>query len=89
MLEMTTNGAGAADDPIRSSPSTTAGSRTLASRRFPGSRLEIFDGVGHLPQPEAPGRFITVSSDFIAENQPARFDSKQWRGRLRDASDEP
>ena len=29
-----------------------------------GSRLEILDGVGHLPQPEAPGRFITVLERF-------------------------
>lgn len=25
-----------------------------------GSRLEIFDGVGHLPQLETPGRFIAL-----------------------------
>jgi pimeloyl-ACP methyl ester carboxylesterase len=60
-----------------------------AHEAIPGSRLEIFDGVGHLPQLEAPGRFIAVLEQFIAETEPARFDSKQWRERLRHASGEP
>jgi pimeloyl-ACP methyl ester carboxylesterase len=55
---------------------------------IPGSRLEIFDGVGHLPQLEAPERFIAVLERFISENEPALFDSKQWRGRLRTAGDQ-
>ena len=54
-----------------------------AHEAIPGSRLELFDGVGHLPQIEAPGRFIAVLERFIAETEPARFDSEQWRGRLR------
>jgi pimeloyl-ACP methyl ester carboxylesterase len=60
-----------------------------AHEAIPGSRLEVFTGVGHLPQLEAPGRFIAVLEQFIAENEPARFDSEQWRGRLRQASGEP
>ena len=58
-----------------------------AHKAIPGSRLEIFDGIGHLPQLEAPGRFIAVLERFIAENEPSRFDSEQWRARLRTASD--
>ena len=54
-----------------------------AHETIPGSRLEVFEGVGHLPQLEAPGRFIAVLERFIAENEPARFDPEQWRGRLR------
>ena len=54
-----------------------------AHEAIPGSRLEVFEGVGHLPQLEAPGRFIAVLERFIAENEPAPFDSEQWRGRLR------
>jgi pimeloyl-ACP methyl ester carboxylesterase len=57
-----------------------------AHEAIPGSRLEIFEGVGHLPQLEAPGRFIAVLERFIAESEPSRFDSTQWRGRLRIAS---
>ena len=37
-----------------------------AHKAIPGSRLEIFEGVGHLPQLEAPGRFITALEEFIA-----------------------
>jgi pimeloyl-ACP methyl ester carboxylesterase len=59
-----------------------------AHEAIPGSRLEVFEGVGHLPQLEAPGRFIAVLERFIAESEPALFDSKQWRGRLRMAGDE-
>ena len=54
-----------------------------------GSRLEVFDGVGHMPQLETPGRFIAVLERFIAENEPAQFDAERWRGRLRVASDHP
>ena len=35
-----------------------------AHQAIPASRLEIFDRVGHLPQLEAPGRFITVLERF-------------------------
>jgi pimeloyl-ACP methyl ester carboxylesterase len=60
-----------------------------AHEAIPGSRLEVFEGVGHLPQLEAPGRFIAVLERFVAEFEPAQFDSEQWRGRLRIASNEP
>jgi len=60
-----------------------------AHEAITGSRLEIFEGVGHLPQLEAPGRFIAVLERFIAENEPAQFDSEQWRGRLRVVASEP
>jgi len=54
-----------------------------AHRALPGSRLEIFDGVGHLPQIEQPARFITVLEDFLAETEPARFDRDEWRARFK------
>ena len=60
-----------------------------AHKAIPGSHLEVFEGVGHLPQLEAPGRFVAVLERFIAENEPARFDSAQWRGRLRIAGSDP
>ena len=60
-----------------------------AHQAIPHSRLEIFDGVGHLPQLEAPGRFVAVLERFLAETEPARFDSKQWRSRLRAVANEP
>ncbi len=56
-----------------------------AHQALPGSRLEIFDGVGHLPQLEAPGRFIAVLERFLAETEPARFDRDEWRARFKAA----
>jgi pimeloyl-ACP methyl ester carboxylesterase len=36
-----------------------------------GSRLEIFDGVGHYPHVEAPEHFVAVLSDFVETTLPA------------------
>jgi pimeloyl-ACP methyl ester carboxylesterase len=44
-----------------------------AHASIPGSRLEIFEGVGHYPHCEAPERFIEVLSEFIEETLPARI----------------
>jgi pimeloyl-ACP methyl ester carboxylesterase len=49
-----------------------------AHRHIPGSRLEIFDDVGHMPQIEAPLRFVSTLEDFLAEAEPARFSSEEW-----------
>ncbi len=54
-----------------------------AHRAIPGSRLEIFKDVGHLPQLEAPGRFIAALERFLTETEPAQFDQDEWRARFR------
>jgi len=54
-----------------------------AHRTLPGSRLEIFDGAGHMPQLEQPGHFIAVLENFLAENEPAHFDREEWRARFK------
>jgi pimeloyl-ACP methyl ester carboxylesterase len=54
-----------------------------AHEAISGSRLEVFDEVGHLPQLEAPGRFIAALERFVAESEPARFDATEWRARMR------
>ena len=54
-----------------------------AHQNLPGSRLEIFDGVGHLPHLEAPGRFIAVLERFLAETDSARFDGDLWRAKFK------
>ncbi len=58
-----------------------------AHAALPGSRLEVFENVGHLPQLEAPGSFITALERFISDTEPAPFDAERWRDRLRIASD--
>jgi pimeloyl-ACP methyl ester carboxylesterase len=53
-----------------------------AHEAIPGSRLEIFEDVGHLPQVEAPGRFIAALERFLRETEPADFDPREWRARI-------
>ncbi len=57
-----------------------------AQRAIPGSQLEVFEDVGHMPQLEAPGRFIAVLERFLRETEPARFDQAEWRARIRAAA---
>ncbi|HKI66950.1 MAG TPA: alpha/beta fold hydrolase [Solirubrobacterales bacterium] len=57
-----------------------------AHQAIPGSRLEVFDDIGHLPQLEAPGRFIAVLERFLRETEPADFDREQWVRRFRPAA---
>ncbi|HEX5714471.1 MAG TPA: alpha/beta fold hydrolase [Solirubrobacterales bacterium] len=54
-----------------------------AHEQLPGSRLELFEGVGHLPQVEQPGRFVAALERFLAETEPAEFDRAQWRARFK------
>ena len=59
-----------------------------AHRAIPGSRLEIFEGIGHLPQLEAPERFAAALERFLETTEPARFDAGEWRARLQPTTDE-
>ncbi len=56
-----------------------------AHAALPGSTLEVFEGVGHLPQVEQPGHFIAVLERFLAGTEPARFDREEWRARFKAA----
>jgi pimeloyl-ACP methyl ester carboxylesterase len=47
-----------------------------AHEAIPGSRLEIFEGVGHYPHCEAPERFVEVLVDFIDATEPARLPAR-------------
>jgi pimeloyl-ACP methyl ester carboxylesterase len=53
--------------------------------QLPTSRLEIFAGVGHVPQLESPGRFIATLERFLADTKPARFDREEWRAHFKTA----
>jgi pimeloyl-ACP methyl ester carboxylesterase len=59
-----------------------------ANEAIPGSSLEIFEGVGHLPQIEAPARFVAVLEQFLDETEPNRFDAAEWRARIQAAADD-
>ena len=48
-----------------------------------GSQLEIFEDVGHMPQIEAPAKFVAVLERFVSETEPNSFDVDQWRERVR------
>ena len=54
-----------------------------AHNAIPGSRLEIFEDAGHLPQVEQPGRFAALLKRFVAETDPAHFDREEWRSRFK------
>ena len=51
-----------------------------AHRHIPGSRLEVFEDVGHLPQVEAPLRFVLTLEAFLAETEPASLSRADWEG---------
>ncbi|MCW3019476.1 MAG: Alpha/beta hydrolase [Solirubrobacterales bacterium] len=53
-----------------------------AHEAIPGSRLEIFDAAGHMPQLEVPARFVAVLERFLDETEPAQWSSERWRSRL-------
>jgi hypothetical protein len=45
-----------------------------AHKITPGSRLEIFAGVGHFPQLERPADLARVLLDFTSTTEPSRLD---------------
>jgi pimeloyl-ACP methyl ester carboxylesterase len=62
-------------------PFIPVGHARAAQRAIPGSRLEIFDGVGHYPHCEAPERFVSVLVDFIESTTPAHLPQRSPRRR--------
>lgn len=54
-----------------------------AHAAIPGSRLAIFEHVGHFPHCEAPERFIDVVSGFIDDTSPAELSADDRRALLR------
>jgi len=67
-----------ADDPIIPVEHARA-----AHELLPHATLAVFDGVRHFPQVEAPERFVAVLQDFWANTEPAVFDARTWRARMR------
>jgi pimeloyl-ACP methyl ester carboxylesterase len=54
-----------------------------AQQAIAGSRLEIFENAGHLPQLDDPLRFVAVVNDFMATTDPSRFSAESWAELLR------
>jgi hypothetical protein len=54
-----------------------------AHAAMPGSRLAIFENVGHFPHCEDPDRFVRVLADFIDSTEPAQVSAAHWRELLR------
>ena len=50
-----------------------------AHAAMPGSRLEVFPGVGHFPHCGDPARFVRVLRTFVQDTQPAAVSSDCWR----------
>jgi pimeloyl-ACP methyl ester carboxylesterase len=67
-----------AEDPLI--PVTHA---TAAHEAMPGSRLVIFESVGHFPHCENPERFVRVLADFVNSTEPAQVSVVRWRELLR------
>jgi len=58
-----------------------------AHRAMPGSRLAIFDDVGHFPHCEDPEHFVDTLEAFIAATPPAQVTEAEWRALLRASHD--
>ncbi len=57
-----------------------------AQQAMTGSRLEIFNDAGHLPQLDDPARFVNVMEDFVASTEPSAFSAERWTELLRNHS---
>ena len=56
-----------------------------AHKEMPGSRLEIFQGVGHFPHSEEPERFVRILDEFLGATKPSRVTAATWRRILGEA----
>lgn len=54
-----------------------------AHGHIPGSRLAIFDDVGHMPQIEAPLQFVLTVEEFLEDTEPASLDRADWHALLK------
>src|SRR4051794_7613393 len=50
-----------------------------AHEAMPGSRLEVFAGVGHVPHHADPQRFADLLEEFCLATEPAQLGADHWR----------
>ncbi|MFB9691144.1 alpha/beta fold hydrolase [Amycolatopsis plumensis] len=60
-----------------------SGHALRAHRAMPGSRLVLFEGVGHFPHRSAPEEFLEVLREFLGSTPPAEYDRTRWGELLR------
>jgi pimeloyl-ACP methyl ester carboxylesterase len=53
-----------------------------AHEAIAGSRLAVFDDVGHFPQCEAPERLVDTLLDFVETTAPSHLSEPEWVGLL-------
>ncbi|MET0318513.1 MAG: alpha/beta hydrolase [Rhodococcus fascians] len=58
----------------------------LAHAAVTGSRLAVFEGIGHYPFRDDPMRFLHVLENFLRTTAPATFDADAWRQLLMSGS---
>ena len=46
---------------------------------MPGSRLEIFEGAGHMPHDDDPARFAEVLDRLLRDHGAARLTTDHWQ----------
>jgi pimeloyl-ACP methyl ester carboxylesterase len=63
----------------RNDPFIPVSHAIAAHAAMPGSRLEIFEDVGHFPHCEAPQRFADVLVDFMTTTTAVRLSRSRWR----------
>jgi pimeloyl-ACP methyl ester carboxylesterase len=56
----------------------------VAHAALPGSRLEVFEGAGHMPHHDDPDRFVKIVQEFLTGTEPAAYDRAAWRDVLLD-----
>lgn len=55
----------------------------IAHEAMPGSRLEIFEGSGHMPFRDHPDRFVSVVERFLDSTLPAEYDQTNLGSMMR------
>lgn len=57
-----------------------------AHEMLPKSRLEVFEGAGHFPHRDDPGRFVEIVLDFVDSSEPARLSAEVLRLFVKEAA---
>ena len=62
------------------------GQAAVTHEAIPGSRLEVFKGVGHFPQCERPPQFVEALTNFVHATRPSAISRERWQEMLLEAA---